>query len=140
MFGTSDRRPLHESPPGYVITPNFVAVQKRSKNPFWRCVQIQDLAAATPTNPARRRSGARTPRTTRTALVKPALEKSPLVTEEEAVDLYHGSVVAQHSAMVYQLKMDSRLVGAVLRGIEDDKYGISLYVLHTLCLGLARIH
>jgi hypothetical protein len=63
-----------------------------------------------------------------------------LVTEEEAVDLYHGSVVAQHSAMVYQLKMDSRLVGAVLRGIEDDKYGISLYVLHTLCLGLARIH
>ena len=63
-----------------------------------------------------------------------------LVTEKEAIDLYHGSVVEHHSAMVYQLKMDSRLVGAVLSGMEDDKYGISLYVLHTLCLGLSRIH
>ena len=63
-----------------------------------------------------------------------------LMTEEQAVDLYHGAEVQQHTAIVYQLKMDSRLVGAVLEGTAEDTYGISRYVLHTICLGLSLIH
>lgn len=59
-----------------------------------------------------------------------------LMTKKQMIDLFHGAGVQDHEACVYQLKCDARLVTNVLDEEVHDRYGISLYVFHTVSLGL----